>query len=317
MLVNQSNRLYTDIGDFCFLARDIQDYISLKYMLKDYSFVPLVSFTELSSVDTYQITCESGFTSLLSGSYSYHKDKDATGIISSIKVDDNILLAGAFPDVDSYALVRVPHSLCELGYFNITEGVVEILAAAVYYGSKTDNSIIIKDINESLLSDEAVLFVKNFGGTVFKKVQGDTTTFYIKIGNQELVDFIKMDIDILLYFIGASPRSVIKSFYKIERSVAKDKNVISWGWAAAQHQQILLSRFGLMGKIVGKDLVFNDFDLSEVKPISERYSNSIQVNEGLSVYADRVVKVEKKSEATLNLLLDSDSNSKLILDNIF
>ena len=316
MLITQHNRIYTDSGDFCFLDRELKKYTTMKFMLKDYTFTPYLSFTELNGVDNYHLTMNSGIQSILPGSYIRHTSVTDSAPISSIKEGDDIFLAGAYPDVQQYAPVRVPHSLCELGYFEITEPVAEVIAAAQYYGNPTDKGIIIKGIPKSLFSDEAVLFVKNFGATVFRNISSSGNTYTIKIIGNEFIEFLQMGHEISLYFMSISPRSVIKSYFKIERSKARNQRIFET--SVSNIQTMLLSRFGLIGSIVDDKLVYDhDIDLSDIIPMHERYSNVVIINPALSVYRDKVIKVEKMTGMALNLLLDSDSNCRLILDNIF
>lgn len=316
MLVTQYNRIYTNIGDFCFLEKNIKSYVDLKFMLKDYTFTPYLSFTELHGVDNVAITLASGMHSTLPGNYLYHTSVDDVTSISSIREGDEILLAGAYPDVDIYFPVRVPHSLCEAGYFEVTEPVAEILAAACYYGIKTDKGLIIKDIDASLISDEAILFIKNFGAVVLKNIINGKMSYTIRVVGNEFTDFLTIDDSILIYIISNSPRSVISSFFKIRQSIVTDAHVFESNIYTIQ--QMLLSRFGLVGQIKGNKLHYDhDIDLSDIKPMYERYSNTLKVNDALSLYRDKVVKVEKLTGTALNLLLDSQSNSRLLLDNIF
>ena len=94
MKVNYSNYLHSNIGqiipgdlfnnldDISALTTNLTPGISV--MTSDYDFVDVVSAVSLDNVDSYSITCKSGFILFVPGSYKWHVNEEKISTVSTI-----------------------------------------------------------------------------------------------------------------------------------------------------------------------------------------------------------------------------------------
>lgn len=327
MLLNQSNRLYMPEGDYF-----ISDIISEQnkdfrhqytFLKKDFSFTSYVNHSTLNNVDMYAITTKSGHFTILPGSYERHAEDLTKNSISTIEAGDSLLLAGCYPDVKDFILLRASHDLCEVEYFELNEDLAQLFAIYNLYNTTNKDSsvIIIKDIKKDHLSDGTILFIKNFGGVVLSNISYKGTTYTIKITNTLFASFIIENAVDMMYMISLSPRSVIKAYLDIFFDTQRTGDLISMKrYTGSIIKNVLFTRFGIVSDFSYEDhtFKFNDFMLNlEAIPMHERYTNIVKINDVFSVYKDEVVSVKKSSGSAVNMLIEDQSDSRLIADNIF
>ena len=328
MLLNHSNRLYMPEGEYYIsdiIAEQNKDFRhQYTFLKKDFSFTSYVNHSVLNNVDMYAITTKSGHFTVLPGSYERHTKELKTNSISTLEVGDDLLLAGCYPDVKDFILLRASQDLCEVEYFELNEDLAQIFAIYSLYGTTANTSssdIVIRDIKKEHLSDGAILFIKNFGGVVLSNISSSSTTYTIKITDPLFVSFFVDNASDIMYMINLSPRSVIKAYLDIYFDTQRKGDELSLRrYTGSIIKNILFSRFGIISEFNYEEhsFKFNDFMLNlEAVPMHERYKDVIKINDAFSVYKDEIVSIKKSSGSAVNVLIEDQSDSRLIADNIF
>lgn len=338
MIINNFSRVYTNIGSFTVPGLvDWDDtkqcrgnFISgVKFMTKDYDMIDALSVTAVGSTEHYVVSTASGYTAVLPGGYIRHTDATTTASVSSLRTGDTLLLLGAFPDVECSQYTRVPISLNDSGYMEINEQIAQVSACFDFFKLKFDPvNTVLKNIPECCLSDESILFIKNYGGTVLRNITSSGEYYHVNIPNSEFADLFNNRINSYnVYgvpkYISTSPRQVLSSYLSVYLYKNEKDGVITDDVSVLYSiQSLLLTRYGLLGILDSEKstLTYNKSDIdsfSDIKPIYERGYKCVKINKTLSAIEDKVISIKKVDMASLDLLLPDEKNSILVLDNVY